>query len=184
MLGNDCDKTENAPPKLYIRSAAHPSGDYSPLSTALNSRLDRVESDIDKLFTRRRCHSNLTKIQEHTLRWLRTNRDVIVWKADKNLGPCLIERKEYICRALKDHLLTPIYQHLSAADALALDARIEDKLDTIIQRIEKNVQLVRWKIPTSIQRPRQRERTFQLLLPARQDSQEAVDNTTDCIMQR
>jgi hypothetical protein len=39
------------------------------------------------------------------LRLLKDHQDFVVFLTDKNLGPAIIERKEYIRRALKDHLL-------------------------------------------------------------------------------
>jgi hypothetical protein len=44
--------------------------------------------------------------------------DFIIFPADKNLGPCILERREYIRRGFSDHLSDQTtYQSLSAAEA-------------------------------------------------------------------
>ena len=49
-------------------------------------------------------HGNLLKKQLKQLTYMKNHPDFIIWPADKNLGPCVIERKRYIKLALEDHL--------------------------------------------------------------------------------
>eukprot|EP00978_Attheya_sp_CCMP212_P016052 scaffold41756_cov84-Attheya_sp.AAC.1 len=51
-----------------------------------------------------RPRTNLSKVQQNTLKFLCNNDKFVVLATDKNLGPAIIEKGEYICKALKDHL--------------------------------------------------------------------------------
>ena len=39
--------------------------------------------------------TNITKLQQQHLQMLKNNENFIILMADKNLGPCIMERKEY-----------------------------------------------------------------------------------------
>jgi predicted double-glycine peptidase len=60
---------------------------------------------------------NLTYPQSVTLRLLKQNNNLTVKPTDKNLGPAIIETKEYVSRILKEHLLTSDYGKLTEASA-------------------------------------------------------------------
>lgn len=62
----------------------------------------------------RRRRNNLTTFQQKTLAFLKDNPEFVVFMCDKNFGPAVIERWQYIERALKDHLMKPnLYKKLS-----------------------------------------------------------------------
>jgi hypothetical protein len=48
--------------------------------------------------------SNLAAHQLRALKALRNKTDFIILQCDKNMGPAIIEREEYIALAIKDHL--------------------------------------------------------------------------------
>jgi hypothetical protein len=65
----------------------------------------------------RRC--NFTPSQQHILSESSKRQDLIVLPTDKNLGPCVIEKKLHIAQALKEHLLqTKNYKPLSQEAAM------------------------------------------------------------------
>jgi hypothetical protein len=89
-------------PKLFMRS------EWSPPIHLVNKSLQRRTGLFIKrtkqLFVKKRSRSNLLPYQRHLLMTLRNNKNFVIINADKNLGPCIIERQQYIDRALKDHL--------------------------------------------------------------------------------
>ena len=55
------------------------------------------------------------------MRFFKDNDQYIVVQGDKNLGPCILDRKEYILRGFKEHLGNERnYRLLSAATANTL----------------------------------------------------------------
>jgi hypothetical protein len=62
--------------------------------------------------------SNLSKRQEKLLTMLQSAKQFIVIPTDKNLGPAIMERSQYISRCFQDHLtVESIYSRLTAKDA-------------------------------------------------------------------
>ena len=62
--------------------------------------------------------------QRTLLQQLRKSDNFVILKADKNLGPCILEKHIYIQRALQDHLLDQsTYQQLTR-DAAVNQMRI------------------------------------------------------------
>jgi hypothetical protein len=71
--------------------------------------------------------------QRYILSNLRNQRQHIIFSADKNLGPCIIERDQYIYRALHDHLLDDTtYRRYNKAQALTKMEAIKSTLDAFI----------------------------------------------------
>jgi hypothetical protein len=77
--------------------------------------------DFEKLLTQT-VHSqrqrsgnsyNLTPNQRKTLNKLKANMNYIIMPTDKNLGPAIMNRNEYIKQCLTEHLLTSHYRQLS-----------------------------------------------------------------------
>ena len=65
---------------------------------------DNFISSIKKLFYKWQCTPNLSLTQLNLLKTLRKKDKFIIVKADKNLGPCILETERYIQFALDDHL--------------------------------------------------------------------------------
>ena len=94
---SDSPKDSN-PPALYVSSKWRP-----PINTVpqvLLDRLPRFYRGLKKLFVRSRGEPNLLPFQLRLLAWLKKHPDWIVANTDKNLGPCCIERDQYIKDAL------------------------------------------------------------------------------------
>jgi hypothetical protein len=69
--------------------------------------IDRFETTTTKAFEKswKRAHiENLSQTKIDLLKKITTERKYIVVASDKNLGPCIIEIKQYINRCLTDHL--------------------------------------------------------------------------------
>ena len=92
-----------------------------------------LENFATEITQARRCavqkrHSNITKHQYNILHQMKTSPDFIIWQTDKNLGPAIIERCEYIKRAYTDHLNnTNAYRKLQKGIALQRIRRLLPK---------------------------------------------------------
>ena len=101
-------EVENEANNTYIPSLYIPSPEWLP--PILNERINEMVDEFhNKLEQKRKTmpknkHSNLSKIQQKSLLQLKDNDDFIIISCDKNLGPAILERTEYIKRALKEHL--------------------------------------------------------------------------------
>lgn len=97
---DDPDGNDDYNPKMYIASDFKP-----PTDPRLALRIATLKARLRKLFTsQRRAYSNLLPHQEYILDQLKQRHDLLVVQCDKNLGPALITRKQYIALAFRDHL--------------------------------------------------------------------------------
>ena len=109
-------ENEEFNPKLYIKT------DWDPPKAA-----DDIENRFSKfcrsIHEHKTLHSprpatNISRLQYRALKFLKNNKNFIVALADKNLGPILIERDEYVRRDLKDHLSNEVtYTQISLDEA-------------------------------------------------------------------
>ena len=113
---DDGKNNEEYIPRLYIPSKWQPP--QAP------SNFEFTFDNFDKMITEERRslpwtrRFNLTPSQRHVLSELTQRPDLIVLPTDKNLGPCVIERKTYIDQVLKEHLLQKQnYEQLSPESA-------------------------------------------------------------------
>jgi hypothetical protein len=88
------------------------------LPTDFRGRINEFTSALKTEFQgRQRVQSNLLDSQQHSLKWLIDNPELVVFATDKNLGPAITERKTYVERALTDHLAdTDTYSRLTATE--------------------------------------------------------------------
>lgn len=94
---------EDYNPKMYDASTWEPPKHLIP--KAISHRLKAFKASLQAKFSRRRrARSNLLPHQRRALSWLRQQQSLLVVQCDKNLGPAVIERTEYIRFAFKDHL--------------------------------------------------------------------------------
>ena len=110
---------ESTIPPLFIRSNWEPPSDMIPNEVKMLVRQFLLKlQDIHVI--RNKHHSiNLLPAHKAALRFLKNEKQLLVIKADKNLGPVLIERTRYIQYAYKDHLSNrQIYRSLSKKDIL------------------------------------------------------------------
>ncbi len=62
----------------------------------ITQRIGEFEQAIERNFRPQRGKSNLTKFQANILQEIRSNQDIIIAHADKNLGPVGVNTKQYI----------------------------------------------------------------------------------------
>jgi hypothetical protein len=69
------------------------------------------------------CHYNLSPNQQQCLRELATRNDLIIYPTDKNLGPCIIERNQYILQVLLEHLTNTINYTMLPTETVAAELK-------------------------------------------------------------
>ena len=99
---NNPDQNNMFNPKLHVPT--HWSPPHWKVSKSTVQATEQFCSSLKNLFQKRKSSTNLSAIQQNVLKYLLRKKDFVIAKADKNLGPCLIERDAYIRFALNDHL--------------------------------------------------------------------------------
>ena len=103
-------------PKIYVHSTWTPPHWTMPL-IALEERLTRFSSALNKLFKTRKGKTNLLPHQHRALRTLQQQQTFLIVLCDKNLGPAIIERHDYLKIAMRDHLSdTTTYKSLTTSE--------------------------------------------------------------------
>ena len=107
----------------------------------LDKRLENFSSKLDKLFKIRTGKPNLLPYQTRALQKLQQHQDFLICPCDKNLGPAIIERDNYIKIALRDHLLDgrTYYRPLSTADCANHKQRLENEIKDWMKKYHKNI---------------------------------------------
>ena len=86
--------------------------------------------------------SNLSKRQEKLLASLRMAKQFIIVPTDKNLGPAILERSQYMARCLSDHLLnTTTYRRLTLPESHTLRYNARAHIILAVAHAEKRKQL-------------------------------------------
>ena len=107
---------DNPIPRLFLQSTWEPPPHL--VNASLKRRINNFSNELNKIFVKRKVRSNMLPYQRSILAILRQKKDFVVFPADKNLGPCILEREAYIQRALTDHLLDiTTYRCLSKNEA-------------------------------------------------------------------
>ena len=115
---DNSDKThhDDFNPKLHIPTHWTPAP--WKLSKNIITSTDLFTNSVDSKFIKRRSSPNLSTTQIYMLKQLMGKTRFVIAKADKNLGPCIIETEEYIRLAIRDHLsCQQTYQRLSKQSA-------------------------------------------------------------------
>lgn len=125
-------------PRLFIQS------DWSPpihlINYGVRMRVEKFIGKITHAFTKKATKSNMLPFQRNLLAELRQNKNFVVFAADKNLGPCIIERVQYIKRGLSDHLTDETtYKRLTLNDANNKMEYISTRLDAFIEKFGKHL---------------------------------------------
>ena len=89
--------------RMYIATGWNPPP-QCPFPPPLVKRLQIFKQELYKKVTLKKCKSNLLPHQERALESLRNQDDFVIMNCDKNLGPAIIERTEYIRLVFRDHL--------------------------------------------------------------------------------
>jgi hypothetical protein len=72
----------------------------------------------------------LTLPERSILRYLKQHQDFLILPTDKNLGPAILNREDYIKKVLNEHLLTPAYTQLQNHEA---NNRIADTKNNLLK---------------------------------------------------
>jgi hypothetical protein len=130
------DKPDNDVPKLFKRSNWQPPLHMIPYS--LIWRIDSFTKEMKRMFRKKRSRSNMLPHQLRLLSELTASKEFVVIQADKNLGPCILERNYYIERAFNDHLLdTTTYRQLTEYEARVEMTMIKKFLNNFMMRNKK-----------------------------------------------
>ena len=99
---NPNNRDDDYNPRMYLRSKWEPPDWAVP--RALQQRLSSFQDAIvDSVRKKVPIPSNLMRHQRHALDQLRSQSQLLVVNCNKNLGPAVIEREEYIRMAFRDH---------------------------------------------------------------------------------
>ena len=90
-------------PSLYVNSTDW-EPDPSQIPVELCVCTAKFLRSIKKLFPRQTGNANLLLLQHAAFKYLKCNSDLLVLKSDKNLGPCVMEKQQYLHHAYSDHL--------------------------------------------------------------------------------
>ena len=102
-------------PKIYVHSTWTPP--HWTIPPILEERLTRFSSALNKLFKMRKGKTNLLPHQHRALRTLQQQQTFLIVPCDKNLGPAIIERHDYLKIAMRDHLSdTTTYKSLTTSE--------------------------------------------------------------------
>ena len=89
--------------------------DHPPV--ALEERLSRFSTALNKLFKTRKGKTNLLPHQHRALCRLQQQQTFLIVPCDKNLGPAIIECTDYLKIAMRDHLSNiTTYKSLSTSE--------------------------------------------------------------------
>jgi hypothetical protein len=126
MQNHDEDKSYN--PNLYVKSDWIPPNFMLP--RCIPGRLQDFHHTIQRAAKTKNSPSNLLRHQLHALDVLGEKNYFLIVQCDKNLGPSVMERVEYVQMAIRDHLYdTNTYRRLSrfentlAAGQIRLDVK-------------------------------------------------------------
>jgi hypothetical protein len=106
------DEDEACNPNLYVKSEWIPPNFMLP--RCIPGRLQAFPHTIQRAAKTKKSPSKLLRHQRHALDALRNQIDFLIVQCDKNLGPSVMERVEYVQMAICDHLSdTNTYRRLS-----------------------------------------------------------------------
>jgi hypothetical protein len=115
-------------PKLYVKLKNwNPDKADPAIEAAIANFGKSIQQEV--VANRTRFRPNLLRNELHLLQQVRQNLDLVILNTDKNLGPAIWEREEYIKQTLKEHLLdNSKYKQLSKTEALTKHKKLKDKI--------------------------------------------------------
>jgi hypothetical protein len=155
IVKKTCDRLRNDLYKKVIDAGRYEyTDDYNPkLTLARNriinegqipsnivKRMNAFEKHLKKLFVKKKCRSNLTECQRQTLFDLAHSTTLTICKSDKNLGPVIMDRDDYIKFVFRDHLSdTKTYKQLTVQQAQTALQQVEKKIVTWVKTYAKDL---------------------------------------------
>lgn len=124
-------------PKMYVKSNWEPPKYLLPRE--LPRRFDRFDIHMSSLFKRKKARSNLLPHQLRSLTYLQKQNTFIIVQADKNLGPCVMTREQYIQFAWRDHLSDrKTYRRIDKTNLNEEERRIRNVVDNWLRNYAKS----------------------------------------------
>ena len=131
-------KLNITPKKMYVKSKWQPENTDTHIEEQIKNFISQIQKEKEKLLKRNIKATNLTMLQQKHIKLLKNNKDFIILMADKNLGPCIMERKEYIKSILNEHLNHhQTYTQLNNTQATTM---LQNMRKTCISILSANVQ--------------------------------------------
>ena len=131
-------------PKIYIHSTWTPPHWTIP-QIALEERLSRFSTALNKLFKTHKGKTNLLPHQHRALQTLQQQQMFLIVPCDKNLGPTIIERHDYLKIAMRDHLSdTTTYKSLTTSEIDRYSSEIKKHILGWLKTHYKNLQ--KWNV--------------------------------------
>ena len=91
-----------------------------------------LQQEVNKYYVRFR--PNLLRSELQLLATIRNNQDLVVLQTDKNLGPAIWERTEYVKQTLREHLLNKsTYKQLSEDEAATRQAATKEEIFELLR---------------------------------------------------
>ena len=139
--------TTSYDPKLYVCSKWTPPHWTIP-PVALEERLSRFSTALNKLFKTRKGKTNLLPHQHRALCMLQQQETFLIAPCDKNLGPAIIERHDYLKIAMRHHLSdTTTYKSLSTNEIDRYSSEINKNILDWLKTYNKK--LTKMEVPSS-----------------------------------
>ena len=126
---------KDTPKKLYIKSQWTPEKTDDHMEGRLNNFIYQIQKSKNEITKRNKTATNLTTLQQKHIKMLNKDEEFIILMADKNLGPCIMERGQYILNILHEHLdNTSTYSRLSTKDGTIKLSLIKRRCNDILKR--------------------------------------------------
>ena len=134
------DVAGNYNPKLYINSDTPFDINCAYLENQINAFVKEFSSTRRRYL--KRTAPNLTNKQFRLISDMKNNTIYIIIEADKNLGPCILEREHYIRRAFEEHLGNERnYKIITKAEAIQLQMDLAADLEIWLVNFSKEIPL-------------------------------------------
>ena len=109
------------PKKIYVKSEWVPPSSDPHIENRISKFCKSILAEHKFIRKIQKKSSNLTHLQKSHINLLRANRDFVILNADKNLGPVIMGRDDYIKRVLEEHLMDDkAYENLNEDQALTI----------------------------------------------------------------
>ncbi len=119
LTHNNHQSSDSYIPQIYIKLKGW---NPPPATLTIENQITEFENKLQDAVNSNRNQNikstNLTPPQRQTLQLLKNNTEFIIMPTDKNLGPAIMNREDYIQLCLSHHLLTPQYIQLPKTTAL------------------------------------------------------------------
>ena len=137
FAGRPMNREETYIPSMKVENDWQPK-DWD-LPDQIHERFYKFSTSITKLFKkRRRLENNLLPYQKVTLQALAKRTDILIVSCDKNLGPAIIDTKNYVELAFINHLHTDAYKELTEDGAAMHMNHVANKIHKWLHKNKKS----------------------------------------------